>query len=211
MVYGVEKSQTWLSVPACTHAGNRGTDLGEGPTGSVDRPLGSWNLHTRRLIRRLAALYPLSGLPRGLTLLRAHTCDLPHNSAGTTPSRNQPVRKREAPSACGSYRSGHYTQEHRDHLPYPFCSQTGREAKVFAAKTLNQRRSTQWDQFHQLHISGAGTIKYFNGLAELGRPRLAASPCLLDPPHCLTPFSELPAARGGACVTTAGQGLRRAL
>ena len=103
--------------------------------------------HARRLIRRLAALSPLSGLPRGLTLLRAHTCDLPHNSAGTTPSRNPPVRKREAPSACGSYRSGHYTQEHRDHLPYSFCSQMGREAQVFAAKTLNQRRSTQWDQF----------------------------------------------------------------
>ena len=54
----------------------------------------------------------------------------------------------------------------------------------------------------QLHISGAGTIKHVNGLAELARPRLAASPCLRHPPHCLTPFSELPAARGCACHAT---------
>lgn len=44
----------------------------------------------------------------------------------------------------------------------------------------------------QLHVGGAGNVKHFNGLA--------ASPFLPSPPHCLTPFPELPAAHSAGFV-----------
>ena len=81
---------------------------------------------------------------------------------------------------------------------------------------LQQKPSTNEDlrsgtNFRSAAYIGGRDYKHVNGLAELVRPRLAASPCLRHPPHCLTPFSELPAARGCACHATAGQGLRGAL
>lgn len=95
-------------------------------------------------LRRLP-LCPSSGLPQSLTLFRAQACDL-------SPS---PCKHRHPSLACLGGGSPLPTMttplviSHKNtyHLPYSLCFHRGTEAQRFAAKTFDQQRSTQWNQF----------------------------------------------------------------
>lgn len=49
--------------------------------------------------------------------------------------------------AHSDYCPGPFTQEHRIHLPYSLCPHRRTEAQTSTAKTFDQQRSIQWNQF----------------------------------------------------------------
>lgn len=121
----------------------------------------------------------------------------PQASVGTAVSLPRRGRPLTAHRDCCS---GHFTDKHRYHLQDSLCSQGATKAEFCSKNPEPTKIYSVGPISDQLHISGAGTIKHFNSLAELSWMGLAAFSSLCRPPHCFTPFSELPATHGAVFV-----------